>query len=38
MVRDVKYIWNGMTYHELKEVLKENRNLKGFPLVDNPGK
>ncbi|XP_066997204.1 chloride channel protein 2 isoform X2 [Anabrus simplex] len=36
MVRDVKYIWHGMTYKDLKEVLKENRNLKGFPLVDSP--
>jgi hypothetical protein len=37
MVRDVKYIWHGMSYGKLKEVLKENRNLRGFPLVDNPG-
>lgn len=36
MIREVKYIWNGMTYHELKKVLQENRNLRGFPLVDNP--
>ncbi|GLH07553.1 CSON011389 protein [Gryllus bimaculatus] len=36
MVRDVKYIWHGMNYKELKEVLKQNRNLKGFPLVDSP--
>jgi hypothetical protein len=37
MVRDVKYIWHGMSYGKLKEVLKENRNLRSFPLVDNPG-
>jgi hypothetical protein len=37
MVRDVKYIWHGMSYGKLKEVLKENRSLRGFPLVDNPG-
>jgi hypothetical protein len=37
MVRDVRYIWHGMSYGKLKEVLKENRNLRGFPLVDNPG-
>ncbi|KAL0275800.1 UNVERIFIED_CONTAM: hypothetical protein PYX00_003544 [Menopon gallinae] len=36
MIRDVKYIWNGMTYSELKTILQENRNLRGFPLVDNP--
>lgn len=37
MVRDIKYIWHGMSYGKLKEILKENRNLKSFPLVDNPG-
>lgn len=36
MKRDVKYIWNGMTYKELKTILQENRNLRGFPLVDKP--
>ncbi|XP_029039007.2 chloride channel protein 2 isoform X2 [Osmia bicornis bicornis] len=36
MVRGVKYIWHGITYQKLKEILKENRKLRGFPLVDNP--
>ena len=36
MVREIKYIWYGMTYGDLKEVLKIARKLKGFPLVDNP--
>ena len=36
MVREIKYIWYGMTYKELKAVLKESRKLRGFPLVDNP--
>ncbi|XP_034937991.1 chloride channel protein 2 isoform X2 [Chelonus insularis] len=36
MVRDVKYIYHGITYQKLKETLKENRKLRGFPLVDNP--
>lgn len=36
MLRDIKYIWYGMTYKDLRAVLKENRKLKGFPLVDNP--
>ena len=36
MVREVKYIWYGMSYKELKDVLKAGRKLKGFPLVDNP--
>ena len=36
MVRDVRYIWHNMTYGKLKEILKENRNLRSFPLVDNP--
>ncbi|XP_011861091.1 PREDICTED: chloride channel protein 2 isoform X2 [Vollenhovia emeryi] len=36
MVRDVKYIWHGISYQKLKEILKDNRKLRGFPLVDNP--
>lgn len=35
MVRDVKYIFNNMTYDQLKTLLKENRRLQSFPLVDN---
>jgi chloride channel 2 len=35
MVRDVKYIFNNMTYEQLKSLLKENRRLQSFPLVDN---
>lgn len=37
MVRDVRYIWYGITYNELKRILKENRKLKYLPLVDKPG-
>ncbi|XP_063220427.1 chloride channel protein 2 isoform X2 [Bacillus rossius redtenbacheri] len=37
MLRDIKFIWHGMTYGQLRDVLKENRNLRGFPLVDSPG-
>lgn len=36
MVRDVKYIYHNMTYEKLKSVLKESRQLRSFPLVDNP--
>ncbi|XP_031330673.1 chloride channel protein 2 isoform X3 [Photinus pyralis] len=36
MMRDVKYIYHGMSYEQLKVMLKENRRLKGFPLVDTP--
>merc|ERR550519_247589 len=36
MVKEVKYIWYGMTYKELRQVLKDGRKLRGFPLVDNP--
>ena len=35
-ITDVKYIWYGMTYAELRDVLRQGRKLKGFPLVDNP--
>ncbi|KAM3959912.1 chloride channel protein 2 [Aphomia sociella] len=36
MVRDVKYIWNRMTFQQLKDLLKENKAIKSFPLVDSP--
>ncbi|KAL1115624.1 hypothetical protein AAG570_005914 [Ranatra chinensis] len=36
MVRDVKFIWHNMSYFELKNVLKENKNTRSFPLVENP--
>ncbi|XP_041983982.1 chloride channel protein 2 isoform X2 [Aricia agestis] len=36
MVRDVRYIWNRMTYQQLKDILKENKTIKSFPLVDSP--
>jgi chloride channel 2 len=35
MLRDIKYIWKGITYQILKEVLKENKQLRIFPLVDS---
>ena len=36
MNRNIKYIWNGMTYQELKAVIQERRKIRSFPLVDNP--
>ncbi|XP_037944560.1 chloride channel protein 2-like [Teleopsis dalmanni] len=36
MVRDVKYIWHGISYLKLKEVLKANKTLRSLPLVDTP--
>ena len=36
MVRDIKYIWYGMTFKELRDILMENNKLRGFPLVDGP--
>nr|XP_023018406.1 chloride channel protein 2 [Leptinotarsa decemlineata] len=36
MVRDIKYIFHGMSYDQLKAILKENRRLQSFPLVDKP--
>ncbi|XP_061380287.1 chloride channel protein 2 isoform X3 [Danaus plexippus] len=36
MVRDVKYIWNRMTFQQLKDLLKENKSIKSFPLVSSP--
>ncbi|XP_069362631.1 chloride channel protein 2 isoform X4 [Maniola hyperantus] len=36
MIRDVKYIWNRMTFQQLKDILKGNKTIKSFPLVDSP--
>nr|CAH0108618.1 unnamed protein product [Daphnia galeata] len=36
MNRNIKYIWNGMTYQELKAVIKDKPKIRSFPLVDNP--
>lgn len=38
MVRDVKYIWYGITYRQLKNILKEHKKIRSLPLVDSPGK
>jgi len=36
MLRNVKFIWRGMSYKDLKSVVKENKSIKGFPLVEDP--
>lgn len=36
MIRNVKFIWYGMSYTEMKTILKDNRTLSSFPLVENP--
>lgn len=38
MMRNIKYIWKGMTYQELRSVIKEGQKIRSFPLVDNPSK
>ncbi|KAI9564003.1 hypothetical protein GHT06_007741 [Daphnia sinensis] len=36
MVGNIKYIYNGMSYKELKNNIRESRRVRAFPLVDNP--
>lgn len=36
MSRDVIHIWRGITFQTLKEILKEHKDLRSFPLVDSP--
>lgn len=36
MNQGIKYIWNGMTYKELRETVSEGRRVRSFPLVDTP--
>lgn len=35
MSRNVVHIWRGITYQTLKDILKENKALATFPLVDS---
>lgn len=35
MLSDVKHIWRDMTYQDLKTILRQNKQLKSFPLVDS---
>lgn len=37
MVRDVKYVWRGMTFKELKAVLEDAKKVRAFPIVDAHG-
>jgi chloride channel 2 len=36
MLRDVKFIWQKMSYYQLKEQLMASKQLRSFPLVDSP--
>jgi len=36
MVKKIKYIWYGMTFSELRNILRDNKKMRGFPLVDSP--
>lgn len=35
MTKDVKFLWNGMSYHTLQKVLQKNSHIDQFPLVDD---
>lgn len=35
MIQDVKFLWNGMSYHTLQKVLQKNPHIEQFPLVDD---
>ena len=36
MLSEVKYIWQGISFTELKLILKDNKQLRSLPLVDRP--
>lgn len=36
MVREIIYVWQGVTYRDLRQILKLNKRLQSFPLVDSP--
>ena len=37
MVREVKYIWHGISHRQLRQVLRDNKKLSSVPLVDSHG-
>ena len=37
MNRNVKFIWHGITYGELKKIIEENQGIRSFPLVSDTG-
>lgn len=37
MVWDVKFIWYGITYDKLKQILTNNKKIQTFPIVDSSG-
>ncbi len=37
MNRNVKYIWHGITYGELKNMIVESQGIRSFPLVGDTG-
>ncbi|XP_076321943.1 chloride channel protein 2-like [Tachypleus tridentatus] len=36
MVRDVVHVWQGMTYREIVNILKMNKQFHSYPFVDSP--
>lgn len=36
MVRDVRYVYKGITYRKMKDILLSARRLRSLPLVDSP--
>lgn len=34
--KNVVFIWNGITFGEVKDILRDNKGLVSFPLVDRP--
>lgn len=36
MVRDVKFLWQSISYATLKSILKQNKHLRSLPVVDTP--
>ena len=37
MNRNVKYIWHGITYGELKSIIVESQGIRSFPLLGDTG-
>jgi chloride channel 2 len=37
MNRNVKYIWHGITFGELKNLIADSQGIRSFPLLGDTG-
>ncbi|XP_064090567.1 chloride channel protein 2-like isoform X2 [Macrobrachium nipponense] len=36
MIQDVSYVWHGITFGQLRDILNQHKRIRALPLVDSP--